>query len=125
MNIKKIVYLSMRKIIPLFMLGSLLLLTSCLSKVVPLQDPYNKSIDVFITKSPDKDFTEEFFIQVNGNIFETYADMLDKVKAKAQEKGCDAVANISFQKIDFVNLYGLITIHYPRIEAVALKYVKK
>lgn len=112
----------MKKILLPLLLASLIALTSCWGKTVVLQSPSDKNIDVYISKSPDRDYTEEYFFQVNGNFHDSYQVMLEKLKDKAREMKCDAVSNVSFQR-QSVNLY-FFSLPFSRIEATGIKYKK-
>ncbi len=87
--------------------------TSCVTtNVANLQRSSNDKMDVFVVKTPDREYTELKYIQANGSIFHTPEQLLNKLTQRAKKEGADAIMNV---KYDFQNAW-------PIASATAIKY---
>lgn len=68
-----------------------------------------------MSKLPEKEYVELSYIQTDGAIFHTPAQLLKGLKKKAQKINADAIINI---KYDF-------QAWYPVVSGVAIRYVEK
>ncbi len=72
-------------------------LASCTTtRVATLTRSENEKVELFMTKIPEKNYTELSYIQTDGTIFHTPQQLLNGLKKKAAKLQADAVINIRF-----------------------------
>lgn len=72
-------------------------LTSCTTtRVATLSKSENETIELFTTKTPNRNYVEISYIQTDGGIFHTPQKLLNGLKKKALGLQADAVINIKY-----------------------------
>lgn len=96
-----------------FLMISIFIISGCVTtRVVNLPNPSGDGVNVYITATPDRLYTEIKYIQVDGAIFHTPEKMMASLSEMAKAEGADAVINVKFDYQAW----------YPVLSGVAIKY---
>lgn len=91
---------------------SIILFTSCASVQVAKIERTDKKIELFVTKIPEKPYTEIGYVEVSGSIFHTKEALLKKLIKQAEKEGANGVISIKFN----------YQFWYPNMEGVLIKF---
>ena len=91
---------------------SVILLSSCSSVQIARIDRKDKKIELYVTKLPEKSYTEIGYVEVSGSIFHTKEALLKKLIKRAEKEGANAIISIKYTYQSW----------YPSLEGVLIKY---
>jgi hypothetical protein len=87
--------------------------SSCVTtQVAKLGATSEKEPEVYITRTPERQYEEISYIEASGSIFHTKEQLLKKLKKKAKKEGGDALVQVRFD----------YTFYLPYAEGVVIKY---
>lgn len=70
--------------------------------------------EIFISKKPDKPYTEVSFVEASGSIFHSNKKLLKKLKEKATKDRVDAVVDVKFGYVFWLPYVTGILIQYNK-----------